>query len=1199
MSAPAPVPVRRLLPSLLAGLLAMPLTAQTLTPQPKAPAPAEETIVLSPFTVQTSTDVGYQASSSLAGIGLNTKLTDIGSTVSVITSQFLSDTGSNNLRDLLIYQTSAESTGFGGNLSGADPSPGGSPGEPSLSNGNSGNRIRGLAAADNARNYFKSIIPMDGYNTERVEINRGANALLFGVGSPAGIINTSTTAANLNKQSGKVELTLGSHDSQRGSFAVNLVPLKGRFAIAIAGVSDETRYQQNFALSDSDRQYVALAWDPKILRKGIFTSTTLRASFERGQIKSNRPRALTPGDRFSSWFEDTLPQNLKDLGARAKVSYDPTGLNNGSQTSFNVFTAANRQASIGVIDNVNRAPVIFFQSVDAATPFDNASVNPLVPAGRTLVGRPMVLDNYRFPAETRVINGVATLIPARSGIAVGAYSREFSRVRSDFGLRDGAFYTSDQMSDRSTFDFFNNTLIGPNSEGISNLEAIDASLQQLFLKGKVGVEFSYNRQNWDESLQSLLPSATPYISIDVNTRMWTGEVNPGFGRPFVSTPGSATYIERQLDSRRAKAFFEHDFQDHRKNRLGWILGKHVVAALKQREVTDSDERFGGSVFYTPDRWAPGSGQARGSNTGKRVSTWIYLGAPGTSYFGNTSLSGAGLRGLQQDLLNSNRYVNAQGVLLSRERAITAADGLLPGFQPFATPVNLLRENREVTNTAGFANLSRSTLDSEAFSLQGNWLGDNLVSTVGWRTEKNTALSVQAPFDSTGEGYVVVGDPRYRLDGRPAGLPVVAPQIYEETLFSWSAVAKTPQSVLKRLPAISALNLYYGYSENFQPATARSVSAFGTAIAPPAGNTKETGLYVEALDGMISARLNYFETKQLNLINASVANIPAAIMQIDGRAFDMVRSGALPPGGPPGTPAALYPANYVLPPKLLLDTFQYTVTQGGGGAIRNTTNPGVTDTSDAETKGAELEIMLKPARGLSFTFNLAKVESVRANTGKFARDLLFKTPTASGDPLSKEWLKPWAANTAIALGSVGNEGTSDQFILNNNFQSSVLNPFNTAALSDGSPATEQRKWRANLVGRYAFPAGMLKGFEVGGAIRWQDKVAIGFPVATFETSVDSKGDTVLSPDDGITEASDIRGYDVKKPFYGPSETNYDLWLAYQTKILRDKIGLRVQLNVRNVGVHDKLIPIRINPDGKAAAWSIAESQRLTLSTRFSF
>jgi hypothetical protein len=81
------------------------------------------------------------------------------------------------------------------------------------------------------------------------------------------------------------------------------------------------------------------------------------------------------------------------------------------------------------------------------------------------------------------------------------------------------------------------------------------------------------------------------------------------------------------------------------------------------------------------------------------------------------------------------------------------------------------------------------------------------------------------------------------------------------------------------------------------------------------------------------------------------------------------------------------------------------------------------------------------------------QSRGSNTGAYARKLLFDTPTSTGARLAVEWLKPWAANTAIALGSVGNEGTSDQFILNNNFQSTVLNPFNTAVLSDGSPATE--------------------------------------------------------------------------------------------------------------------------------------------------
>jgi len=227
------------------------------------------------------------------------------------------------------------------------------------------------------------------------------------------------------------------------------------------------------------------------------------------------------------------------------------------------------------------------------------------------------------------------------------------------------------------------------------------------------------------------------------------------------------------------------------------------------------------------------------------------------------------------------------------------------------------------------------------------------------------------------------------------------------------------------------------------------------------------------------------------------------------------------------------------------------------------------------------------------------ESIRTNTGAYARRLLFDAPTSTDDPLAVEWLKPWAAQTAIALGSVGNEGTSDQFILNNNFQSTVLNPFNTAVLSDGSPATELRKWRANLVSRYVVQAGRLKGFEFGVGVRWQDKEAIGFPVATFEADKDSSGKVVLGKDDGINEASDVRGYDVNKPFYGPTETRLDLWFAYQRKISQGRIMWRMQLNIRNVGVEDELIPVRINPDGQEAAWSIAESQRVTLSSKFSF
>jgi outer membrane receptor for ferric coprogen and ferric-rhodotorulic acid len=88
---------------LFAGIVALPLAAQTAPEASKTEK--VDPVVLSPFTVQTTTDVGYEASESLAGTGLRTKLTDLGAAVSVITSKFLEDTGSFNLRDVLVYQT--------------------------------------------------------------------------------------------------------------------------------------------------------------------------------------------------------------------------------------------------------------------------------------------------------------------------------------------------------------------------------------------------------------------------------------------------------------------------------------------------------------------------------------------------------------------------------------------------------------------------------------------------------------------------------------------------------------------------------------------------------------------------------------------------------------------------------------------------------------------------------------------------------------------------------------------------------------------------------------------------------------------------------------------------------------------------------------------------------------------------------------
>jgi len=85
------------------GLLAVStLLAQTPAPVPAAPsAPAEDAIVLSPFTVEAGTEKGYLATQTLNGTRLKTDLKDIGSSLTVFTEQLMDDLGANSIYNLM------------------------------------------------------------------------------------------------------------------------------------------------------------------------------------------------------------------------------------------------------------------------------------------------------------------------------------------------------------------------------------------------------------------------------------------------------------------------------------------------------------------------------------------------------------------------------------------------------------------------------------------------------------------------------------------------------------------------------------------------------------------------------------------------------------------------------------------------------------------------------------------------------------------------------------------------------------------------------------------------------------------------------------------------------------------------------------------------------------------------------------------
>jgi len=201
------------LTSVLCLATARRLSAQT-TPAVTDPKSAddEKPITLSPFPLDATEDAGYTAKNTLAGTRVRTELRDVGSAISVVTAKFLQDTNSKNSADLLVYTTGTQVAGQGGNFVGGGD--GSIIADGAYTKPVANTRVRGLAEADNLRDFFLTDIPWDSYNVGRARFAAWAQLILFGIGSPAGIINSSINSASF-KSGNKVELQVSDPGSTR------------------------------------------------------------------------------------------------------------------------------------------------------------------------------------------------------------------------------------------------------------------------------------------------------------------------------------------------------------------------------------------------------------------------------------------------------------------------------------------------------------------------------------------------------------------------------------------------------------------------------------------------------------------------------------------------------------------------------------------------------------------------------------------------------------------------------------------------------------------------------------------------------------------------------------------------------------------------------------------------------------------------
>ena len=365
------------------GIAAIVFAALCLSPPVLAQEQTDEDVIeLSPFTVDTSGDMGYLSQSTLAGSRLNTKLKDTAASISVFTPEFLDDIAAFTVEDALAYSINGE-VDYADTQS--DVSGGNSILENSLDI-----RIRGVKASL-ARNFFAWSLKTDNYNVERIDESRGPNSILFGIGSPGGILNTSTKKAMVSKNFGKVTVSVGDDGLRRGTLDLTAVVKEGMLAVRFNALESEYGTFRRFEETQQTNYHGAITFRPT-------NSTVIQAEFETSDTTDTRARPYTAYDRSSLWTEmgsTIVDTSSGGSGANGGLGIARFNNNNnfivaiddgGEVENFRGFMTSNT-------DNARR------DTIYVEPGFDDNAMNLTGPNAR----RNMDFETYTIIAQQRII----------------------------------------------------------------------------------------------------------------------------------------------------------------------------------------------------------------------------------------------------------------------------------------------------------------------------------------------------------------------------------------------------------------------------------------------------------------------------------------------------------------------------------------------------------------------------------------------------------------------------------------------------------------------------------------------------------------------------------------------------------------------------------------------------------------------------
>jgi outer membrane receptor protein involved in Fe transport len=1227
-------------------------------------AEEEKVVPLSPFVVEDSRDTNrYLAESTLAGTRLRTDLKDIASSISVVTSDFLRDVGATNNQTLLVYTTNTEVGGVSGNYAGVGSTfiDGASEASNFLKPGHN-TRVRGLDSADNTRDYFLTDLPWDSYIVDRVDLQRGPNSILFGLGSPAGIINASLERAAF-KTGGNVETRLGSFGTVRFSLDYNHVLRKNELALRVAALDDRTKYRQEPAFNHDQRVYAALRWDPRIF--GNSAHTSVRANFEHGDVDANRPRVLPPWDRITPFFPTSSPGNSLTTPSPGlnRQTYDPfytwaAGIIGYS--GANVFPGEQKNFWVvqfpGPTIQATANPMFIYAGADQASPSLTIQAGP-----NTYWGLGVHTDNNQ-PYRDAGING----FPFGSNIGIGSYNEyAYNYWRANpgstaFPAADKGFYKQKSLTDTSIFDFFNNLIDGPNKRETQAWDAGNIALEQTLFNNRLGLELVYDRQKYQDRETRNLGDA--FISVDIRQNLmvypWAYpdlvRPNPNAGRAFTGAGrggvNNANFSDRE--NIRATAFAEVRAADYLSNPiLRSVFGRHLFTGLCSREIYQGESRrwSGYAVDSSYSEAIGNGGWAHGNDPNGDNPSGIYGSRVGGLVNGDVNLDV--ITYLSGDLRGRP---SASGLNLPRITAVQSPSGIyrIPYFDshwnavgidpaaewvnptvlawPGAQPIQIQAENPRnyvgwVSGQFNVLNGTRGDIDqlytgvgklrkkteSRGLTWQGYLLGDTIVATVGRRSDSQE----QCAGNST-----AANEPSRIAQPNPD----LAPPTSEDAVSkgtTWGVVVHTPKFLRKKLPFRSNLSLTYSDGRNERVENRYGFN--GEALPNTKGRTRDLGVLLSVLDDRLRFKVTRYQT---DLQDANLSSVTTEVSTLGNNTYYLYLLEAW------GTAGALFDLAGRDGGAEGLEWFWNWAFAAHNGN-RDYADPNSTRfKNDPQTQLQTVAVnswlsQLQPQWWFDAYGFAINVE--RARAGDWRNAIAGWTPSAGVGTIQAAGRG--RINGSWPTGTANNQSKGFEFEIagqplknwNLSINASKTHAAQTA-LGAGivtfieaqhakllTPAGDLRLWWAgdstirqyyeqNIWSPYQFQSGS-NGRMVPEMAPWRVNIVTNYSFERGRLKGANLGLGYRWQDGriiGYALNAAQTNLDVNKPYWSDRTDWIDMWIGYQRK-LSEKLTWRGQLNLQSLGRRPTLVPLSLQPDGTPAAFKIQEGFTWAFTNTLSF